>query len=54
MKTERCRVFQFVFVDDKNLQTTLLEEMEESQIPEIYGGKMQLISIKQARVIKSY
>ncbi|XP_078169124.1 SEC14 cytosolic factor-like [Carex rostrata] len=39
---------KFVFVDDKNLQTTLLEEMEESQIPDIYGGKLPLIPIDKS------
>ncbi|XP_008813445.2 SEC14 cytosolic factor [Phoenix dactylifera] len=36
---------KFVFVDDKNLKATLLEDIDESQLPEIYGGKLRLVSI---------
>ncbi|KAJ3669418.1 hypothetical protein LUZ60_011368 [Juncus effusus] len=39
---------KFVFVDDKDLEKTLLNEIEESQLPDIYGGKMQLISIEKS------
>ncbi|KAH6755504.1 Sec14p-like phosphatidylinositol transfer family protein [Perilla frutescens var. hirtella] len=37
-----------VFVEDKRLQETLLEEIDESQLPEIYGGKLQLVPIQDA------
>lgn len=36
---------QFVFVEDKHLQATLLENIDESQLPELYGGKLPLIPI---------
>lgn len=34
---------KIVFVEDKNLKDTLLEEIDESQIPDIYGGKLTLV-----------
>jgi hypothetical protein len=34
-----------MFIDDKNLDETLRQEMEESQVPEIYGGKLTLIPL---------
>jgi hypothetical protein len=34
-----------MFIDDKNLDETLRREMEESQVPEIYGGKLPLIPL---------
>ncbi|KAJ3683594.1 hypothetical protein LUZ60_013821 [Juncus effusus] len=36
---------KIVFVDDKDLQTTLLVDIDESQLPDIYGGKLPLVSI---------
>lgn len=36
---------QFVFVEDKDLTSTLLEEIDESQLPEIYGGKLPLVPV---------
>ncbi|KAI9176229.1 hypothetical protein LWI28_000118 [Acer negundo] len=36
-----------VFVEDKKLKSTLLEEIDESQIPEIYGGQLPLIPIHE-------
>ncbi|KAE8766435.1 random slug protein 5 [Hordeum vulgare] len=33
---------KFVFVDDKNLEETLRREMDESQVPEMYGGKLPI------------
>lgn len=41
---------KFVFVDDKNLKATLLEEIDEGQLPEIYGGKLPLVSIDQMEI----
>lgn len=35
---------KFIFVEDKNLSTTLLEDIDDSQLPEIYGGKLSLVS----------
>jgi len=33
---------KFIFVEDKNLKATLLEDIDESQLSEIYGGKLPL------------
>uniref|UniRef100_A0A7N0UN12 CRAL-TRIO domain-containing protein n=1 Tax=Kalanchoe fedtschenkoi TaxID=63787 RepID=A0A7N0UN12_KALFE len=37
---------KIVFVDDKLLKRTLLEEIDENQLPKIYGGKMELVPIQ--------
>ncbi|KAK1318334.1 Patellin-5 [Acorus calamus] len=37
---------KFVFVEDKKLKETLLQDIEESQLPDIYGGKLQLVPIQ--------
>ncbi|XP_012090572.1 phosphatidylinositol transfer protein 3 isoform X2 [Jatropha curcas] len=37
---------KIVFVENKKLKSTLLEDIDESQIPEIYGGKMSLVPIQ--------
>lgn len=37
---------KIVFVEDKKLRSTLTAEIEESQIPDIYGGKLQLVPIQ--------
>ncbi|KAK6153825.1 hypothetical protein DH2020_013464 [Rehmannia glutinosa] len=39
-------ILQIIFVENKRLQKTLLEEIDESQLPEIYGGKLQLVPIQ--------
>ncbi|KAK4414063.1 Sec14 cytosolic factor [Sesamum alatum] len=39
---------KIIFVENKKLQATLLEEIDESQLPEIYGGKLQLVPIQDA------
>ncbi|KAK6153859.1 hypothetical protein DH2020_013498 [Rehmannia glutinosa] len=39
-------ILQIIFVEDKRMHATLLEEIDESQLPEIYGGKMQLVPIQ--------
>ncbi|XP_065852792.1 uncharacterized protein [Euphorbia lathyris] len=39
---------KMVFVDDKNLSSTLREDIEESQLPDIYGGKLPLIPIQDS------
>ncbi|KAK9926508.1 hypothetical protein M0R45_023736 [Rubus argutus] len=36
---------KIVFVENKMLKLTLLEEIDESQLPEIYGGKLPLVPI---------
>ncbi|KAL7114381.1 hypothetical protein ACP275_04G117900 [Erythranthe tilingii] len=37
-----------IFIENKRLHTTLLEEINESQLPEIYRGKLQLVPIQDA------
>ena len=37
---------QFVFVEDKSLQETLRREIDENQLPEFLGGKMDVIPLK--------
>ncbi|KAE9608614.1 putative CRAL-TRIO lipid binding domain, CRAL/TRIO domain-containing protein [Lupinus albus] len=37
---------KIVFVENKKLKETLLEDIDESQIPEIYGGKMPLVPLQ--------
>ncbi|KAJ8772481.1 hypothetical protein K2173_027658 [Erythroxylum novogranatense] len=39
---------KIVFVEDKLLKSTFLEDIEESQIPEIYGGQLPLVPIHEA------
>ena len=34
---------QILFVENKSLKSTLLEEIDESQLPEIYGGQLPLV-----------
>ncbi|XP_052182187.1 uncharacterized protein LOC127794921 isoform X4 [Diospyros lotus] len=34
------------FVENKKLKSTLMEEIDEDQLPEIYGGKLPLIPIQ--------
>ncbi|GAB4846969.1 hypothetical protein Ancab_025979 [Ancistrocladus abbreviatus] len=38
---------KIAFVENSMLKATLLEEIEESQIPDIYGGKLPLVPIHQ-------
>ncbi|TKY73718.1 Random slug protein 5 [Spatholobus suberectus] len=37
---------KIVFVENKKLKSTLLEEIDESQLPDIYGGQMPLVPIQ--------
>lgn len=37
---------QIIFVDSKRLRSTLLSDIDESQLPDIYGGKLQLVPIQ--------
>ncbi|KAG5019528.1 hypothetical protein AAZX31_06G156300 [Glycine max] len=39
---------KIVFVENKKLKSTLLEEIEESQLPDIYGGQMPLVPIQNS------
>lgn len=36
---------KFVFIDDKNLEETLKRELDDSQVPEMYGGKLTLVPL---------
>lgn len=45
---ECCSCVQIVFVENKKLKSTLLEEIEESQLPDIYGGQMPLVPIQDS------
>ncbi|KAB5525254.1 hypothetical protein DKX38_023003 [Salix brachista] len=38
-----------VFVDNSKLKSTLLEEIDQSQIPDIYGGDLPLIPIHESK-----
>ncbi|KAG0498488.1 hypothetical protein HPP92_003179 [Vanilla planifolia] len=33
---------KYIFVDDKDIRSTLLQEIDENQLPEMYGGKLKL------------
>ncbi|CAL5361741.1 unnamed protein product [Camellia sinensis] len=39
---------KIVFVENKKLKSTLLQDIDESQIPEIYGGKLPLAPIQDS------
>lgn len=39
---------KYVFVEDKSLKSTLLADIDEDQLPNIYGGKLQLVPIDEA------
>lgn len=39
---------KIVFVENNKLKSTLLEDIDESQLPEIYGGKLQLVPIQDS------
>ncbi|KAF9667614.1 hypothetical protein SADUNF_Sadunf15G0042000 [Salix dunnii] len=44
-----CISSQIVFVDSSKLKSTLLEEIDQSQIPDIYGGDLPLIPIHESK-----
>ncbi|KAK9117722.1 hypothetical protein Sjap_016669 [Stephania japonica] len=44
---------KIVFVENKKLKSTLLQDIDESQIPEIYGGKMPLVPIQDICAVPS-
>ncbi|XP_030517396.1 phosphatidylinositol transfer protein 3-like isoform X2 [Rhodamnia argentea] len=37
---------KIVFVENKKLRTTLLEDIDESQLPDAYGGRLPLVPIE--------
>ncbi|KAF6141550.1 hypothetical protein GIB67_035731 [Kingdonia uniflora] len=37
---------KIVFVENKKLKSTFLEDIDESQLPEIYGGKLPLVPLQ--------
>ncbi|KAL5979621.1 hypothetical protein ACLOJK_019532 [Asimina triloba] len=41
---------KIVFLGNKELKATLLEDIEESELPETYGGKMTLIPIQDSKI----
>lgn len=41
-----CIGMQIAFVEDAKLKSTLLEEIDESQLPETYGGQLPLVPIQ--------
>ncbi|KAJ0973530.1 hypothetical protein J5N97_021489 [Dioscorea zingiberensis] len=40
---------KFILVEDKELKATLLEDIDEDQLPEKYGGKLKLIPVEESR-----
>lgn len=38
---------KIVFVDNKKLTSTLLQDIDENQLPDIYGGKLPLVPIEE-------
>ncbi|MCL7049015.1 hypothetical protein MKW94_022924 [Papaver nudicaule] len=39
---------KFIFVDNKDLKSTLLQDIHEDQLPEVYGGKQPLLPIEES------
>lgn len=39
---------QITFVENKKLRSALMEEIDVDQLPQIYGGKLQLVPIQDA------
>ncbi|KAJ6943946.1 hypothetical protein NC652_009397 [Populus alba x Populus x berolinensis] len=37
---------KIIFVENKKLKSTLLEDIDESQLPDVYGGKLSLVPIQ--------
>lgn len=37
---------QIIFVEDNKMQTTLLQDIDESQLPNTFGGKLKLVPIQ--------
>lgn len=38
---------QISFVENKKLRSTLLAEIDEDQLPDVYGGKLPLVPIQE-------
>nr|ABK22993.1 unknown [Picea sitchensis] len=43
-------ILQIVFVEDKHFKETLLNDIDESQLPEIYGGKLPIVKVQDCVV----
>ncbi|KAF7134450.1 hypothetical protein RHSIM_Rhsim08G0198400 [Rhododendron simsii] len=39
---------KIIFVENKKVKSTLLEDIDESQLPEIYGGKLPLVPVQDS------
>ncbi|XP_073007407.1 uncharacterized protein [Typha latifolia] len=39
---------KFVFLENENMTEKLLEDIDESQLPELYGGKLPLVPIEES------
>ncbi|KAK9277103.1 hypothetical protein L1049_006642 [Liquidambar formosana] len=39
---------KIIFVENKKLRSTLLSDIDESQLPDIYGGKLSLVPIQDS------
>lgn len=39
---------KIIFVEDKNMMSTLLEDIDQSQLPEQYGGRLKLVPIQES------
>ncbi|KAJ6695115.1 hypothetical protein OIU74_014284 [Salix koriyanagi] len=37
---------KIIFVENKRLKSTLLDDIDESQLPDVYGGKLSLVPIQ--------
>lgn len=48
MKLVSCTCMQIAFLEGKKMKSTMLQDMDESQIPEIYGGKLKLVPIQHS------
>lgn len=44
-------IFQIVFVEDKLIEEKLREEIENDQIPDIYGGGVALVPIQNVALV---
>lgn len=48
MLTDSELISQFVFVESKKERATLLGDIDESQLPDVYGGRLQLVPIQDS------
>lgn len=39
-------LLQIIFVENKKLKSTLLSDIDESQLPDTYGGQLPLVPIQ--------